>query len=265
MSGKMILATITLSYLLMCSHALATTRNVTIRIQGWNDGSGEILDEYNVPLTDQTGFSVLDALEEACDDNSIAYLESDGYISSIAGQDSSDFDILLYGGWMYRVWQSSDQPTYPDEDVLSLYGAGEHILNDGDKVTWYYALPEYTFYTTISNYGSISDAPSENTSLTVSVTGDVFVDLWTWDLSGFNKLGGATVMVERISDGQIIASANTVSSGLNKGKATITLPDVTADTDCYVYVQAKYYTNGEEADGIQYVKSWQKEITIQNN
>lgn len=245
--------------------AFAASKTVTIRIQGYHDGNGEILDEYEVVLTDTTGFTVMDAFEEAATDNSISYTESGGYVSAVAGQTDQDYPSSFFGGWMYRVWDTNDQPASPTLDELPSVGAASYTLNDGDKISWYYALPEYTYYTCLSNYSSINSTYNENSSFDVTVKGQIFTDLWNWTISLFEELGSATVVVERVSDGAILASSTTATSGANKGKATITLPSVTADTECYVYVQDSYYTSGSEADGIQHVKSWRKPITILNN
>ncbi len=239
----------------------ANAIDVKVRIQGYNSGgTGEILDEYMVTLTDSTGFTALDALDAACNDHAIGYHESGGYVSAVDGQTDKDYPTLYWPGWMYRVWKFGEQPNSPDKDTLPDVGASQYVLRDGDAVTWYYALPEYTHYTIMRNYSSILSQYNEGASIKVDVQAQVFDNLWNWTLSEYKNLKGATVKIERVSDGVILASGMSDSNG----SVSITAPIVSMDTDCYIYVDNKYYTRGDKDDGINHVKSWRKAITIIN-
>ncbi len=92
---------------------------VTVRIQGCNAGGngGSILNEYQVTLTDSTGFTAYDALNKACNDKSISLVASGSgastYVSSIRGQAEKYFtpNSSYHSGWMFRVLRQSDPTT----------------------------------------------------------------------------------------------------------------------------------------------------------
>lgn len=240
---------------------------VTVRVQGYNNSTGgEIINEYNVTLNDNTGFTAYDALVKACNDNNKAYVASGSgagvYVSAIDGQAEMHFlpNQDYYSGWMYRVWKNSDQPGSPQEDVLPSVSAGSYDLEANDKVAWYYAIPAMSWYTLMDNYDSIEDSYNEGSSISINVKGQKFTDVWNWNMTDFEDLSGATVAIVRASDNQELAAGIT---GID-GSVDITAPNVNADTDCYIYVKNKFITSGGAADGLENVKSWTKPITIIN-
>lgn len=236
---------------------------VSVRIISYNTGNnGIILNEYQVTLDDSTGYTALDALEKACDDNSISYTLSGNYVDSIGGLQDAHFtpNTSYYSGWMYRVWTSSDQPGNPTGDTLASVSAADYTLTNGDKITWYYAIPASTWYTTIGNYASLGDTYNENSSISVTVKGQKFSDVINWELTGFDNLQGALVVLARASDGRKLGFGITDANGV----ANIWVPSVCRDTNCYIYVQNKFFTSGELNTGLQYVKSWRKPVTIKN-
>lgn len=237
---------------------------VTVRIQGYNAGgnSGSILNEYQVTLTDLTGYTAYDALNKACSDNSISLVASGSgastYVSSIGGQTEAYFtpNSSYYSGWMYRVWRSSS----PTTDELPSYSCGDYTMQNGDKMTWYYAIPSESFYTCMNNYTSIQSSYNEGSSFTVNVKAQKFSDVINWTLTEFENLSGATVKLVRASDGALLASGTTATNG----NVTIQAPQVTENTACYLYVDNKFFTTGDLNTGLQYVRSWSKSVTVNN-
>lgn len=237
---------------------------VTVRIQGYNAGGngGVILNEYQVTLTDATGFTAYDALNKACSDNSISHVNSGSgestYVSSIGGQTQGYFtpNSSYYSGWMYRVWRQSS----PTSDTLPSYSCGAYTMQNGDKMTWYYAIPAESYYTCMSNYTSIQSSYNEGSSFTVNVKAQKFTDVINWTLTGFNNLSGATVKLVRVSDGALMASGTTAANG----NALIQVPQVDQNTACYLYVDNKFFTSGALNTGLKHVRSWRKSVTINN-
>lgn len=235
---------------------------VTVRIQGYNAGGngGIILNEYQVTLTDFTGFTAYDALNKACSDKTISLVASGSgastYVSAIGGQSAGYFtpNSSYYSGWMFRVLrQSSDQ--------LPSVGCGAYTMQNGDKMTWYYAIPAETWYTCMSNYSSIASSYEEGSSISVNVKAEKYTDIMNWNLTGFNNLSDATVVLVKASNGQELASAVTDSNG----NVTITAPSVSVNTACYLLVKNKFFTTGDLNTGLQHVKSWRKSVTITAN
>lgn len=237
---------------------------VTVRIQGYNVGGngGSILNEYQVTLNDSTGFTAYDALNKACSDKSISLVASGNgastYVSSIGGQAEAYFtpNSSYYSGWMFRVWRESS----PTTDELPSYSCGDYTMQNGDKMTWYYAIPAESFYTCMSNYTSIQSSYNEGSSFTVNVKAQKFTDIINWVLTGFNNLSGAIVKLVRASDGAVLASGTT---GTN-GNVLIQTPQVTEDTACYLYVDNKFFSTGDLNTGLQHVHSWSKSVTVNN-
>lgn len=238
---------------------------VTVRIQGYSAdaNSGSILNEYQVALNDSTGFTAFDALEEACNDKAISLVvygsDESTYVSSIGGQTEGYFtpNSSYYSGWMFRVWRQAD----PTTDELPSVSAGAYTMQNGDKMTWYYAIPAESWYTCMSNYSSIGTSYLEGSSIAVNVKAQKFTDIMNWTLTGFNDLSGATVVLVKASNGQELASATTDSNG----NANLIAPDVAANTACYLYVKNKFFTSGNLSTGLQHVKSWRKSVTITAN
>lgn len=238
---------------------------VTVRIQGYNAGGngGSILNECQVTLTDSTGFTAFDALDEACSSNSISYIASGSgagiYVSSIGGQSEAYFtpNSSYYSGWMFRVLRQSD----PTTDELPSVSSGAYTMQNGDKMTWYYAIPAESWYTCMSNYSSIAASYVKGSSISINVKAQKFTDIMNWTLTGFNNLSGATVVLVKASNGQELASASTDANG----NAAITAPNVFVNTDCYLYVKNKFFTSGNITNGLQHVKSWRKNVTITTN
>ncbi len=85
----------------------------------------------------------------------------------------------------------------------------------------------------MSNYSSIGASYAKGSSISVNVKAQKFTDIMNWTLTGFNGLSDATAVLVKASNGLELASATTDSNG----NATITVPDVTANTDCYLYVK----------------------------
>lgn len=238
--------------------------SVTVKIQGYNNSSsGIILNEYQVTLNDSTGFTAYNALDKACRDNSISLIASgrgySTYVSGIGGQAEAYFtpNSSYYSGWMFRVLRQSD----PTSDELPSVGCGGYTMQNGDKMTWYYAIPAESWYTCISNSSSIASSYAEGSSIAVNVKAEKFTDIMNWSMTGFNNLSGATVVLAKASDGQELASAVTDSNG----NAVITAPDVSENTQCYLYVKNKFFTSGNLNKGLQHVKSWRKNITVAVN
>lgn len=239
---------------------------VTVRIQGYKDqnGGGVILDEYKVRLTDDTGYTILDALEEACDDNDISVdivkSQYGSYVNAIGGQEQAYFqpNTSYYSGWMYRVWPDEYQPSQPQEDTLPWDAAGDYVLESGDKVTWYYAIPTFTMYTIMDNYEDINLLTWRGQTLDVNVKGQIYEDIINWNLLPFENLEGATVTLTKASDGTVLASAE---SDVN-GDAALSVPAVGFPTLCYINVDSKYYTSGQIAGGIEQTKSWRKPVIV---
>lgn len=236
--------------------------DVTVRIQGYNAGtnSGSILDEYEVTLSDSTGYTAYDALNKACNDNFINLVAlgsgASAYVTSIGGQSEGYFtpNSSYYSGWMFRVWRQSD----PTTDELPSVSAGSYTMQSGDKMTWYYAIPAESWYTCIGNYSDIAASYIRGRSIPVNVKAQKFGDIMNWDLTGFANLSGATVVLANASNGQILASATTDANG----NAYILPPFVSRNTPCYIYVQNKFFTSGDLNTGLQHVKSWRKSVTI---
>lgn len=236
--------------------------NVTVRIQGYNAGgnNGSILNEYQVTLTDSTGFTAYDALNKACSDKAISLVASGSgsstYVSSIGGQTEAHFtpNSSYYSGWMFRVLRQSD----PTTDELPSVSCGAYTMQSGDKVTWYFAVPAESWYTCMSNYSSIGASYVKGSSIAVNVKAQKFTDIMNWTLTDFDNLSGATVVLAKASNGQELASALTDSNG----NATITAPEVSANTACYLYVKNKFFTTGDLDTALQQVKSWKKNVTI---
>jgi preprotein translocase subunit YajC len=238
---------------------------VTVRILGYDDGDGGvILNNYKVKLTDNTGYTALDALEEACQHNNISLTVSGSgefaYVTEIGGQQAGYFqpNNLYYSGWMYRVWPAEDQPETPQNDELPSVGAGTYTLESGDKVTWYYAIPTETWYTIMSNYKDIKLLYFRGQTINVNVKGQKYEDLWTWNLLPFAELSGVEVTLNRASDGAELASAETDDSG----NAIIIVPRVRIPTLCYISVKEKYFGSGNISGGIEQTASWRKPIII---
>jgi hypothetical protein len=238
---------------------------VSVRIQGYNvnGNDGSILNEYQVTLNDSTGFKAYDALRTACSDKSISLVASGSgsgtYVSSIGGQAEAYFtpNSSYYSGWMFRVLRQTD----PTTDELPSVSCGAYTMQNGDKMTWYYAIPAESWYTCMSNYSSILSSYTEGSSIAVNVKAQKFTDIMSWVLTGFNNLPGATVVLVRASDGQELASADTDSNG----NAAVIAPDVSENTECYIYVKNKFFTTGSLNNGLQQVKSWRKNVTITAN
>ena len=237
---------------------------VTVRIQGYSAGGngGSILNEYQVTLNDSTGFTAYDALNKACGDKAISHIAlgsgASTYVSSIGGQTEAYFtpNSSYYSGWMFRVWRGAS----PTTDELPSYSCGAYTMQNGDKMTWYYAIPAESFYTCMSNYTSIQSSYNEGSSFNVNVKAQKFTDIYNWILTGFNDLSGATVKLVRASDGALMASGTT---GAN-GNVSINVPQVTENTPCYLYIDNKFFTTGALNTGLQYVRSWSKSVTINN-
>jgi outer membrane protein assembly factor BamE (lipoprotein component of BamABCDE complex) len=102
------------------------------------------------------------------------------YVYSIYGVDAAQY--TFWDGWMYRV-----------NDVMYDYSCDDPtnaVLNDGDKVTWYYAEPERTRYT------KIDEIWKDGSTVKVRVQEDHFLDAWNWIRQGFDNLAGAVVNLE---------------------------------------------------------------------
>lgn len=240
---------------------------VTVRILGYDDGSGGvILNDCLVRLTDSTGYTVLDALEKACDDRNISYTVTETpygkYVSEIGGQVEAYFqpNENYYSGWSYRVWPIEYQyrPSRPQEDTMPWVSADAYVLENGDKVTWYYAIPAQTWYTVMDNYGSINLLYRGGQTINVNVKGQKYEDIVYWNLLPFTNLAGATVTLTRAGDGAELASA--VSDG--SGNAALQAPVVSRPTLGLISVKSKYFTAGNETGGIEHVASWKKPVII---
>ncbi|MCL6635149.1 MAG: DUF4430 domain-containing protein [Peptococcaceae bacterium] len=238
---------------------------VTVRILGYEDGDGGvILDNYRVRLTDETGYTVLNALEKACDDKNISLTVfgsgESAYVYEIGGQEAGYFqpNENYYSGWMYRVWRREDQPAGPQNDILPPVSAGAYTLGNGDKVTWYYAIPAESWYTIMDNYGGINLIYRSGQTINVNVKGQKFEDVINWNLTPFTGLEEATVTLVRAIDGAELASA--VTDG--NGDAALTAPGVRIPTLCYISVKGKYFTSGNIAGGIEQTASWRKPVII---
>ena len=238
---------------------------VTVRILGYDDGSGGvILNDCLVRLTDSTGYTVLDALEKACGDRNISYtvVESEygKYVSEIGGQVEAYFqpNDNYYSGWSYRVWPIEYRPSQPQEDTMPWESADAYVLENGDKVTWYYSIPAQSWYTIMDNYDSINLIYREGQTINVNVKGQKYEDIVYWNLLPFTNLAGATVTLTRAGDGAELASA--MSDG--NGNAALQAPAVSRPTLGFISVKSKYFTSGNETGGIEHVASWKKPVII---
>lgn len=238
---------------------------VTVRILGYDDGSGGvILNDCLVRLTDATGYTVLDALEKACGDRNISYTVTETpygkYVSEIGGQVEAYFqpNENYYSGWSYRVWPIEYRPSQPQEDTMPWESADAYVLENGDKVTWYYTIPAQTWYTIMDNYGSINLIYRGGQTINVNVKGQKYEDIVNWNLLPFINLAGATVTLTRAGDGAELASAVSDSSG----NAALQAPTVSRPTLGFISVKSKYFTAGNETGEIEHVASWKKPVII---
>lgn len=238
---------------------------VSMRILGYDDGSGGvILNDCLVRLNDDTGYTVLDALEKVCADRDISYTVTQTqygpYISEIGGQQEKHFqpDNLYYSGWAYRLWKAEDQPANPGGDTMPWDSVDTCVLHNGDKVTWYYTLPAESWYTIMDNYSSINYIYWEGQTINVSVKGQKYEDTVSWNLLPFTSLEGATVTLNRACDGMELAAAVSDSSG----NAALQVPYVRMPTLAFVSVKSKYFTSGPTAGGLENVGSWRKPVII---
>lgn len=107
---------ITVTFSVTCKNALANGADVP--------QSGYIIDQTEITL--KNGQTVFDALEAACDKNSVSLrYQSKSYITEIGGL--AEKDCGGASGWMYRV-----NGTNPRK------AASKYVLKDGDTVEWYY-------------------------------------------------------------------------------------------------------------------------------
>ena len=107
---------ITVTFSVTCKNALANGADVP--------QSGYIIDQTEITL--KNGQTVFNALEAACDKNSVSLrYQSKSYITEIGGL--AEKDCGGASGWMYRV-----NGTNPRK------AASKYVLNDGDTVEWYY-------------------------------------------------------------------------------------------------------------------------------
>ena len=107
---------ITVTFSVTCKNALANGADVP--------QSGYIIGQTEITL--KNGQTVFDALEAACDKNSVSLrYQSKSYITEIGGL--AEKDCGGASGWMYRV-----NGTNPRK------AASKYVLKDGDTVEWYY-------------------------------------------------------------------------------------------------------------------------------
>lgn len=108
--------TVTVTFSVSCKNALSYGADVP--------QSGYIIGQTQLTL--KQGQTVLDALEAACDKNSVSLrYQSKSYITEIGGL--AEKDCGGASGWMYRV-----NGTNPRK------AASKYVLKDGDTVEWYY-------------------------------------------------------------------------------------------------------------------------------
>lgn len=231
-----------LAVLLILALAVPAYANISVgyKIESTYD-TDAILYEGTISLPDDS--TVFDGLQKICNDNTYT-LEYNGtgenlYVSKIGDQAHMRYtpNSSYYSGWMYRVNDtmidySCDDPTYA-------------VLSNGDKVTWYYACPEYTYYT------KVNSTSVNGTTLTVNVKADIFTDVMAWERSGFQDRQGAAVKIKK---GSTEYSATTNSSGVatfsSLGSGTWT-----------VWVEPLYYTSAP-ANCLKHTKSWETSATI---
>lgn len=117
---------ITVTFSVTCKNALAyektTQKGHELHLN--LPQSGYIIGQTEITL--KNGQTVFDALEAACDKNSVSLrYQSKSYITEIGGL--AEKDCGGASGWMYRV-----NGTNPRK------AASKYVLKDGDTVEWYY-------------------------------------------------------------------------------------------------------------------------------
>ena len=118
------------------SGGVSNNINVKIKVMSHNAGECNNLYTYksnsseykaivNKTVTMKKGDSVLDALKRVLNKNNIAFVESNGYVSSING--IKEFDHGNNSGWMFTV-----------NGAHSTKGSSETKLSNGQEIVWFY-------------------------------------------------------------------------------------------------------------------------------
>lgn len=260
-----------------------TSINVTVRIQGYNIGrnNGTFANDYVVKLNEKTGLTAFDALKKVSKDKHIKLTTTgsaiDVSVTSIGGQKNGK--ITPDSGWKYQVLRQNGT------DEIPTVGCGAYILQNGDKMTWYYAIPEQTSYSFINSISTTESAINANVKLdkkaghdkfkgklknntgviyynnstgsaiTVNIKAKKYID---GKLTSAENLTGAAVVLVDAKNGRELACAITDANG----NATIIAPKLNKDTVCYLYVKNKFYKKGEFNTGLQQVQSWKETVII---
>lgn len=260
-----------------------TSINVTVRIQGNNIGrnNGTFANEYVVKLNEKTGLTAFDALKKVSNDKHFKLTTTgsaiDVSVTSIGGQVNGK--ITPESGWKFQVLRQDGT------DEIPTVGCGAFKLQNGDKMTWYYAIPEQTAYSFISSISTTESAIAANVKLDKKVghdkakgrlknnAGVIYYNNSTGSaitvnikakkyiggqLSSAENLTGAAIVLVDAKNGRELAYVTTDGNG----NATIIAPKLNKDTVCYLYVKNKFYKKGEFNTGLQQVQSWKETVII---
>lgn len=175
--GVLLVVLMITSFVVPCGPVRASDDEITVnvRIEGYRDTphpDGTILPACQVTLS--AGSTALDALKNAAAEYGLDVVDSNGFVSTIGGQENGHFDSG--DGWLYRVNGCS-----PD------VGAGDYVLQDGDTVLWYYGnwietqYPAVYQFTTKDGYLNItllSDS-SSITGVNLAVYDSVYASVYS--------------------------------------------------------------------------------------
>jgi hypothetical protein len=249
--------------------ATGTTETVTVRILGYDAGSGvTILNDYRVRLNASTGYTALAALEAACAKKKITCevqgSGAEATVQSIAGEAAGYFqpDSQYGSRWAFRVWPKSSQSD-PTADAAVQGPAGACTLGSGDRLTWYYDIPASTQYTVMNNYDQIHPFYHSGQTIDVSVSAQPATSVAGSQPAPFAPLAGATVVLARMGSGKVLATA---TSGAD-GSAELQVPSLKGLHDmarCRLYVAGQTCTTGALKGGLEQVQSWSRDVLIRN-
>ncbi|SCL85900.1 DUF4430 domain-containing protein [Sporanaerobacter sp. PP17-6a] len=221
--------------LFLSNMAFGAPTTVSYKIVSTSDKGGIVFESEEVAAdTNETYF---DVLERICSDNDIP-LDASGsgsgiYVRGINGEYEKRYlpNEDYYSGWMFRV-----------NNVLHGYSAGDPAnskVAEGDKITWYYACPSYTYFPILDDSDVNFDSSG---NMTVDVDAEIFEDVWNWQ-----------IITVPLDEGRVVLegeSGNKIYATINDGEAVFDETDLEdfEEENVKVYVEGKWYGTTENPD-----------------
>ncbi len=208
---------------------------ISYKIVSTSDKGGIVFQSEEVAAdTDETYF---DVLQRICSDNGIP-LDASGsgagtYVRGINGEYEMRYlpNEDYYSGWMFRV-----------NNVLHGYSAGDPAnskVSEGDKITWYYACPSYTYFPILDDNDIDFDSSG---NMIINVEAEIFEDVWNWQIITVPLDEGRAVLEDD--------SGNKIYATINDGEAVFNETNLKKfkGKNVKAYVEGKWYGETENPD-----------------